>query len=117
MNHHALVIDSTPLSEAEIYGEFLTHPRGHYDVWENWRRLGPAGLASAGLPAAILWHEYEDFPRGRIVCHRETERFIIYADRRLQTAAFIRRIATAFALPPGRVDVRSDEHYRTRQVD
>ena len=29
-----LVTDRTSLAEAERYGDFLTHPRGHHDVWE-----------------------------------------------------------------------------------
>ena len=62
-----LVTDHTSLAEAERYGDFLTHLRGHHDVWKRWRRLGPAGLARRGLPAAIAWHEYEHFPRGRVV--------------------------------------------------
>jgi hypothetical protein len=117
MNHHVLVIDATSLADAEIYGEFLTHPRGHYEVWESRKTLSPAGLASAGLPAPISWHEYEDFPRGRIVCHRVTQRFTIYTDQRLQNAAFIRQIAEAFELPVASFDVRSDQHYRTKQAD
>lgn len=40
-----LVTDLTPLSQAEPYGDCLTHPAGHYDLWEDRRRLGPAGLA------------------------------------------------------------------------
>jgi len=114
MNKQALVIDSTSLDKAETYGRFLTHPRGHFEVWEHWKKSGPVGLAAAGLPAAIMWHEYEDFPRGRVVYHREKQRFTIYADRRLQNARFIHRLVAAFALPSTDVDVVSDEHYRTR---
>ena len=117
MNNRALVMDSTPLVEAEPYGRFLTHPRGHYEVWERWKRTGPAGLAAAGLPAAIMWNKYEYFPRGRVVFHQENERFTIYADRRLQNARFIHRLVAAFALPAALVDVQSDEHYRTMWLD
>lgn len=52
---------------AEPYGDFLTHSQGHFEVWEGWQRLGPAGLARRGLPAAIACREYDEFPRGRIV--------------------------------------------------
>jgi hypothetical protein len=78
---YTLVLDRTPLSEAEPYGEALTHPRGHYEVWEQWRRLGPAGLARRNLPTAIVWHEYEHFPRGRVVYRIREQHFIVYADR------------------------------------
>ena len=72
-----LVTDRTPLAEAEPYGDYLTHPRGHHEVWEGWRRLGPAGLARRGLPALIAWHEYEHFPRGRAVFDTGTGRFTL----------------------------------------
>ena len=106
-----LVTDLTTLAEAETYGEFLTHPRGHYDVWEGWRRLGPAGLAKRGLPAAIAWNEYEHFPRGRVVFSTDTKRFTLYVDRRLQGPPALDQILRAFGLDPVQCDVRSDPHY------
>ncbi len=108
-----LLTDRTSLGEAERYGNFLTHPRGHHDVWERWRRLGPAGLARRGLPAAIAWHEYEHFPRGRVVFDTTTDRFTLYADRRLQAPPTLPRVLRAFGLDPARCTVRSDPHYRT----
>jgi hypothetical protein len=36
-----------PISEAEPYGDMLTCPNGHYEVWEQWRkdaRNGRSGL-------------------------------------------------------------------------
>lgn len=108
-----LVTDRTPLAEAEAYGEFLTHPRGHHEAWEDWRQLGPAGLARRGLPAAIAWHEYEHFPRGRVVFGTAAGRFTLYADLRLRApAAVLRRVLGAFGLDPARCDVRPDPHYR-----
>ncbi|TXN42379.1 hypothetical protein [Methylobacterium sp. WL7] len=107
-----LVVDRTPLAEAEPYGTFLTHPRGHYEVWETWRRLTPAGRTSRELPGAIVWHEYEECPRGRIVYSRTTETFIVYADRRLQGPALVSQIVQAFGLITQRYSVQSDSHYR-----
>ena len=108
-----LVIDSTPLSRAEPYGAALTHPRGHYDVWEAWQGLGVAGLKRRGLPAAIVWSEYEQHPRGRIVYDTVTHVFTIYADRRLQTPEFIERLVHAFGLTQAQFVVRGDSHYRS----
>ena len=108
-----LVTDLTPLAQAETYGDSLTHPAGHHDVWEGWRRLGPAGLARNGLPTLIAWHEYEHFPRGRIVFDTGTGRFTLYADRKLQAPSVAGAILHAFGLDPGLCDVRSDSHYRT----
>lgn len=108
-----LVIDSTPLSEAEPYGDFLTHPGGHYEVWETWRRLGPAKLAARGLPPAIVWNEYEEFPRGRVVFDTRSRRFTLYADRKLQEPRLREKLLKSFGLDATTCDVRSDPHYRT----
>lgn len=109
-----LVVDATSLTEAEPYGDFLTHPRGHYEVWERWQRLGPEGLRRQGLPAEIAWNEYEHFPRGRIVFHVPTTTFVVYADPLLHEPRTVANIATLFALPTSRFAVQADEHYRTR---
>ena len=108
-----IVTDLTLLADAESYGDFLTHPSGHYEVWEAWRRLGPAGLASRKLPPTIAWHEYEHFPRGRVVYHCPTARFTVYADRALQGNAVMTRILDAFQLRRAQCDFRSDAHYRS----
>lgn len=109
-----LVTDRTPLAKAEPYGDFLTHPHGHHVVWEGWRRLGLAGLARRGLPPLIAWHEYEHFPRARVVFDTSTDRFTLYADRRLREPTVLPDVLRAFGLDPVRCTVRSDPHYRTR---
>jgi hypothetical protein len=62
---------------------------------------------------AIFEHEYEAFPRGRIVYHTKNRRFILYADRRLQQDYTIAVIANMFGLLSHTFDVYSDEHYRS----
>lgn len=108
-----LVIDGTSLVEAEPYGDFLTHARGHYEVWEGWRQLGPAGLIRRGLPPAIAWHEYEHFPRGRVVFNTRSRRFTLYADSKLQGRDARLEVLGMFGLDPLFCDVHSDPHYRT----
>lgn len=108
-----LVTDRTCLLEAEPYGDFLTHPRGHHEVWEGWRRLGAGGLARRGLPTLIAWHEYEHFQRGRVVFDTTISRFTLYADRKLQAPDVLREVLCAFGLDPKRCAVRSDPHYRS----
>jgi len=109
---HALIADATDLEMAEPYGDFLTHDRAHYDVWEAWKRLGARELDARGLPRVIAWSEYEEFPRGRIVYHTADKHFVIYADRRLQTRNFIAIVVKNFGLQELRHSVRSDAHYR-----
>jgi hypothetical protein len=108
-----LVTDTTPLADGDRYGDFLTHAAGHLDVWEAWQRLGPNGLSKRGLPKAIAWHEYEHFPRGRVVYHCPTKRFTVYADRVLQSQAVVAVILNAFRLPRSECAIKSDPHYRS----
>ncbi|BAQ46054.1 hypothetical protein [Methylobacterium aquaticum] len=109
-----LVTDCTAMTEAEVYGDCLTHPRGHHEVWEAWRKLGATALRRRGLPPAIVSHEYEAFPRGRVVYMREPALFTLYADRHLQRPETVTNILRLFGLAGERHTVRSDAHYRTR---
>jgi len=107
-----LVVDHSTLAEAEPYGDCLTHPAGHYERWEQWRKLGASRLAALGLPRRIASTEYDEWPRGRIVYEKPTRRFVIYADRRLQAPDVIAAVKTAFGLDRLDAVVRSDLHYR-----
>lgn len=108
-----ILIDATSLAEAEPYGDFLTHPRGHYEVWSRWQKRRAVPLSGPSISEAIAHHEYEDFPRGRIVYNIKTRQFILYADRRLQQEHAISSITGKFGLAPGTFVVRSDAHYRS----
>jgi hypothetical protein len=108
-----LVTDRTPLAEAEAYGDCLTHPRGHHEVWEAWRALGATALRRRGLPAVIASREYEALPRGRVVFMRTPTLFTLYADRRLQRPELIGELVRLFGLGEQHHAVRSDAHYRT----
>ncbi|MCL1824805.1 MAG: hypothetical protein FWG26_02505 [Betaproteobacteria bacterium] len=111
-NTWILLIDSTSLEEADPYGDFLTHPRGHYEVWEQWKERHAVPSAGKSVLHTIDCHEYEDFPRGRIVYEVKSKRFIVYADQRLQQKSIVAEIANKFGLPAGAFVVRSDLHYR-----
>jgi hypothetical protein len=108
-----ILADATSLARAEPYGDFLTHPRGHYDVWTQWQKTRATSVVSRSILQAIADHEYEFFPRGRIVYNTRTGHFILYADRRLQQHVTIARIASEFELAVGTFTVRADEHYRS----
>lgn len=107
-----LVIDRSALDEGEPYADCLTHAAGHYERWERWRAVGAERLRTAGLPECIASTEYDEWPRGRIVYEKVAERFVLYADRRLQTPGIIGAIKTAFGLHGAKVIVMSDPHYR-----
>ena len=98
-----LVIDSTPLSKAEPYGEALTHARGHI---KHWTELQHMGAISPDV-------EYEEPPRGRVGYDTKTERFWLRADSCiLRRKDIVQRIMAALHLPPDKTSTGRDEHYR-----
>ncbi len=107
-----LVVDRSTLAEAEPYGDHLTHAAGHYERWAHWRKLGASRSAALGLPRQIAVTEYDEWPRGRIVYEKPAQRFVIYADRRLQAPDVIAAVKTAFGLGGSEAVVKSDLHYR-----
>lgn len=99
------------LNEADEYGDFLTHPSGHYEIWESWKTAGIAKIRSMGLPSEIVSTEYEEHPRGRVVFNRTTDQFTIYADQRLQSKGAILEIVKMFGIEEREYVVQSDSHY------
>jgi len=97
-----LLIDSTPLDEAERYGDFLTHPRGHAEVWEDYQRNGTV------FPET----EYEEPPRGRVMYSTKTRLFTLLADRCiLKRMALVTQIKEEMHLPKD-TKIGGDSHYR-----
>lgn len=96
-----LIIDTTSLSEAEGYGDALTHGTGHDDYWAKLQqqRVVPADM------------EYFEMPRGRVGYYKRQERFWLRADRCiLKRKDVIRQIKKSMNLPE-KVLVETDEHY------
>ena len=108
--HLALIADAVPVADAEDYGEFRTYG-GHYEFWAELGAAGAGALRRRGLPAAPVWSEYEEWPRGRVVHHVPSGRFVLYLDVRLRRKPFIAMIAARFGLTEGAFDVRGDAHY------
>ena len=106
----AFLVDSVSIEQAETYGDFLTHG-GHYEFWADMARLSALELRNRNLPDVAKWSEYQEWPRGRVVYNVPSHRFILYADRKLQSAGMVKQIVKRFGLPADRVDVRGDEHY------
>lgn len=108
----ALLVDATPLADAETYSHCITHSSGHHELWEAWQSMGSAGRAAIGVPDAVGWTEYDEWPRGRIVHYVPERRFILYADRRLTTRPIVGSLSGAFGLAGEAVLVQLDSHYR-----
>jgi hypothetical protein len=102
-----------PLDQAEPYGDCLTYGPGHYETWARWRR---DRTVEPALRALVQSHEYEDWPRGRIVFDRARDLFILYSHRKLLTPATIARIATQFHLPAERTETQRDWHYQSTET-
>jgi hypothetical protein len=97
------IIDSTSLSEAEDYGDFKTHPRGHMDVWTLFQQRG---IATADV-------EYEEFPRGRVMHNTKTRRFTLLADKCiLKDERIISKIMAEMNLLNKNTGKGTDSHYR-----
>ena len=96
------LIDSAPLRQAEPYGDHLTHPRGHAELWEQYQRNG---IVSQEM-------EYEEAARGRVMYNTKTRRFMFLADRCiLRDKNAIRRIMSELKLPRN-TETDTDSHYR-----
>ena len=108
-----LLAASCKLDEAEPYGDCLTFGPGHYEVWQGWRRSRELDAAAR---AVVRAHEYEDWPRGRIVFDRAQDRFILYCDRKLMRPKTIEEIQQRFQLPADRTVVEADFHYQSRET-
>jgi hypothetical protein len=107
-----LLVDRSALDEAETYGDCITHAAGHCERWQEWQALGATQLVSMGYPMRIVSTEYDEWPRGRIVYETLAQRFVVYADRRLQAPDTVDAIKAAFGLGDAEVIVKSDLHYR-----
>jgi hypothetical protein len=98
-----LLTDCTPLSQAEPYGDCLTHPRGHYRYWTSLQRRGV-------VPGDV---EYEEPPRGRVLFDRRRDRFVVLADACiLRRHRLVQQIMAKMHLPAPKTDIDRDAHYR-----
>ncbi len=108
-----LLAASCTLDKAEPGGDFLNFGPGHYEIWQGWRQSRELDAAAR---AVVRAHEYEDWPRGRIVFDRTKNRFILYCDRKLMRPETIEQIQKRFRLPLERTDVEADFHYQSRET-
>ena len=97
-----VLFDTTPLSEAETFGDFRIHPGNHISVWDKLR------LAKM-VPAEV---EYEEYPRGRVAFDSKVQRFNLLADVHiLRDKAILAKIRKKMHLPKNTSE-GSDPHYR-----
>ncbi|RWD29375.1 MAG: hypothetical protein EOS34_28020 [Mesorhizobium sp.] len=113
LGRDAILGEAIEVANAETYGDFLTHPGGHYDFWEQMKLRGPAWLRPRNLSALLLSTEYEDWPRGRVVFSLVTKHPTIFADRRILTQpSRLQKVCMMFQIVESHFDRRTDTHYR-----
>ena len=97
-------IDSTPLDEAVLYGDVLTHDKGHDVYCEELQSCG-------SVPRD---EEYDECPRGRACYDTKTKTFHLYLDRCiLNRKEIVERIIRTMNLPPEPLtEIQLDPHYR-----
>jgi hypothetical protein len=97
-----LVIDTTPLSAAGKYGDFMIHDGDHVTTWVEMEGRGEVPRGT----------DYEEHPRGRVNFNTKTQRFTMYADACiLRKKTVVRKLMSAMHLPDDTA-LSSDEHYR-----
>lgn len=94
---------SRPFSEVFEIGGFKTLDEGHVDVWPTLQRVDQT----------LMPYEYEYFPRGRVNWRKDDDRWILVLDPKLNHSPFITHIVIAWTIPPNRLLVLSDAHYRS----
>lgn len=99
------------LADAEEYGDFLTCPHGHYEIWESWR----SGRAAENADVALYDAEYEEWPRGRVVFNAVKGQFTVYADGQIAESE-LRRIVEHFGIAAERTVFMKDEHYKSTRL-
>jgi hypothetical protein len=102
---------TVPWDLAEKYGDCLTSPHGHYELWEAWRIAPP----SKELAVIVYDAEYEEWPRGRVVFNIVQEQFVIYGDRQVLKHKLLSRILDRFgiATDQAKFTFATDEHYQS----
>ena len=97
-----LILDASPLSEAELYGDCLGHRTSHHRHWAKPQRRGV-------LKPEL---EYDDFPRGRVTYNAKKHEFYLLLDKCIRRdKSKVADIMNSMHLPPGTV-VDVDLHYR-----
>jgi hypothetical protein len=94
---------SRPLSQVSEVAGFKTLDEGHVDIWPTIQRLDPT----------LLNYDYDYFPRGRMNWRKEDDRWLLVLDRKLSRAPFVTHIVNAWKIPPDRLLILHDAHYRS----
>ena len=102
---NVLFVDPVEVEKGLPYGDCITGLSDHADFWD---KLDAKGELEK-LPLALR-SEYFTIPRGRVVFHKDTERFTILHGGLKKTE--LNKIRQFFALPKDKTDFDTDFHYK-----
>ena len=96
--------DELPLNSPNIvtYGEYQQLDSDHFFIWDRYR-------SKMGLPRNL---SYEAIPRGRVLFHIPTHRFIVVGSKAICNNQDVQEKLIRFYGLPGNTEFRWDEHYR-----
>lgn len=97
------LIDALPVDKGEPYGDAIQYS-GHYDFHETLQPKTPAEFRFKS-------HDYDFYPRGRVVYFKTSGTFTMYVDPCL-TGEETNQLITLFNLDGQKVNIAADEHYR-----
>jgi hypothetical protein len=98
-----VLVDSTPVIQAESYAHFKIHPHDHPEYWEHLRKMG-------AVPADV---EYDEVPRGRVVYDTKSRKYTLFLDRCiLKNKKLVSSIMEQMNLAYEDTETSTDSHYR-----
>ena len=98
-----VIMDGTPITEAENHGEFKDYSATHVETWSILQRNGI-------VPDDL---EYDEIPRGRVIYNTKTRQYMLFADPCiLKNKTAVSTIMSDFNLPWGNTVMDKDPHYK-----
>lgn len=100
--------DGLTLKDAEPYGNKMTYPESHYNIWRRkMRHQHPE----------FKYKEYEEVPRGRIVYSIPNKQYIVYLPTAyLQNKRVHQKVIQQFNLSGEKIRIAADSHYDPPQI-
>lgn len=100
-----LVYESTSIDNAEKYGDFKVHKKGHFEMWEEHLEKK-------------FRRPYDYYPRGRVVYNYINSTFRIFLDKCLKDPKIVEKIMQVFNLQKESIEIDdSDSHYVCSQCN
>lgn len=105
-----LFADSVELKDGQTYGDCIIGPSDHADYWDKL-----AVYEKMHVLPPELREEYFLVPRGRVVYHKDSNRFTILHGGLKK--AELNKIRKFFCLPKSQTDFDTDFHYQIMEAD